>query len=108
MNASVVYREGTAVLRLAGRIDTASAPEFEQHINSIISEGHNRLLLNFSEVSYICSATLRVLIATMRELKKANGSVCLCGLTTDVYHVFKLTKLTSVFSIFPGEDDGLG
>ena len=94
-------------MAIAGRIDTATAPELEQHINKVIEQGSRRVLLNFAGVSYISSGGLRVLLATAKKLKSPEDKFGICGLSPEVQKILKLAGFTSIFSIYPSEGEAL-
>ena len=43
---------------------------------------------------------LRVLLSTMKKLKKAGGKLHLCGMNPTVKEVFVISGFSSIFSIF--------
>jgi anti-anti-sigma factor len=94
-------------LAINGRIDTATAPELEQMINKEIEQGHRKVLLNFTSVSYISSGGLRVLLATAKKLKSPEDKFALCGLSPEVHKILKLAGFTSIFSIYSSEGEAL-
>ena len=100
-------REGATILSLAGRIDTVAAPELEQAINRTIESGSRTILLNFSQVSYISSGGLRVLLASAKKLKGPGDRFGLCCLSAEVAKVIRLAGFTSIFSIYSSEGEAL-
>lgn len=94
-------------MAISGRIDTATAPELEQTINKEIEQGHRKILLNFTGVSYISSGGLRVLLATAKKLKSPEDKFGICGLSPEVQKILKLAGFTSIFSIYPSEGEAL-
>ena len=107
MDIRAAIRDGNTVLSVNGRIDTLTAPELEQAINTEIGHGNKKILVNFSGVSYISSGGLRVLLATAKKLKNPGDKFGICGLQPEVLKVFKLAGFTSIFSIYPSEVEAL-
>jgi anti-sigma B factor antagonist len=100
-------RENATVIAITGRVDTATAPVLEQAINKEIELGHRKILLNFSQVTYISSGGLRVLLATAKKLKSPDDRFALCGLSAEVHKILRLAGFTSIFSIYPAEGEAL-
>jgi anti-sigma B factor antagonist len=98
---------GATVLAVNGRVDTTTAGDLESAINSLITEGNRRLLLDFGGVTYISSGGLRVLLATAKKLRNDSDRYALCRLSPEVQKVMKLAGFTSIFSIFPSQDEAL-
>lgn len=72
------------------------------------------LLLDLTNVTSIGSAFLSVLMATQRRLRKAMGSMSICGMRPDFEDIFRITRLDKRFDIYPdlesalkGSDTGL-
>lgn len=107
MDITLASRNGATVMAISGRIDTATAPELEQTINKEIEQGHRKILLNFTGVSYISSGGLRVLLATAKKLKSPEDKFGICGLSPEVQKILKLAGFTSIFSIYPSEGEAL-
>jgi anti-anti-sigma factor len=101
------HRENITVMRVSGRIDTATAPALEQAINQEIEHQSRKILLDFSQVSYISSGGLRVLLATAKKLKNPDDRFGLCCLTAEVTKILRLAGFTSIFAISPSEGDAL-
>lgn len=107
MNITTTNHEGTTVLSINGRLDTSTAPELEHAINKEIEQGNRKILLDFSQVSYISSGGLRVLLATAKKLKNLGDKFGICSLQPEVLKVFKLAGFTSIFSIYVSEGEAL-
>jgi anti-sigma B factor antagonist len=99
--------DGNTILSVNGRIDTLTAPELEQAINTEIGLGNKKILLDFSGVSYISSGGLRVLLVTAKKLKNPGDKFGICCLQPEVFKVFTLAGFTSIFSLYPSEREAL-
>jgi anti-sigma B factor antagonist len=104
--ATAAHGDG-AVLSIAGRIDTVSAPVLEQAVNRSIENGTRKILLDFSGVSYISSGGLRVLLSAAKRLREPGDRFGLCCLPAEVQKIIRLTGFTSIFSIYQSEGEAL-
>ncbi len=100
-------QEKGAVVHAGGRIDTAAAPSLEAELNRLIGEGQRKILLNFSNVPYISSGGLRVLLATAKKLRGENDSFSLCALNPEVTKIMTLAGFNTIFSIYPTEGEAV-
>ncbi|MDD1693333.1 MAG: STAS domain-containing protein [Methanoregula sp.] len=107
MEITSTGKDAATVMKINGRVDTATAPDLEQHINKEIEQGHRKILLDFSGVSYISSGGLRVLLATAKKLKAPEDKFGICGLSPEVQKILRLAGFTSIFSIYPSEVEAL-
>jgi len=107
MEITNTARDGANILSVSGRIDTATAPAMEQEINRIIESGSRSVLLDFSNVAYISSGGLRVLLSTAKKLKNPGDKFALCSLSPEVMKILKLAGFNTIFSIYPTEGEAL-
>ncbi len=95
------------IVSLRGRLDANATPGVEQRLLSLIDQGERRLVLDFSELSYISSMGLRVLVLLAKGLQKTKGRLALAALSNHVYEIFKIAGFTSIFSIYRTCDEAV-
>ncbi len=88
-------------LAFAGHLDTKTAKSAEDAFDGAIAAGHTKLLVDFDKLEYISSVGLRVLLSTMKKLKKAGGKLHLAGMNPTVKEVFDISGFSNIFTIFP-------
>lgn len=91
-------RDGTALmLSVAGRLETATAPQLEEVlINSL--EGITALTFDFHELEYISSAGLRVVLLAVKKMKRY-GLPVVKGANEIVKEVFEVTGFSDFLKI---------
>ena len=72
------YRR-VAVVSVSGRIDTSTSAQFEETITELIDKGHFNLVMDFSEVEFLSSSGLRILVTTRKKLREMGGDVVLAN-----------------------------
>ena len=89
----------------ANMLDAMNVTEFGNEVLAFVKGKDGvHLLLNFANVDYMSSAALTELLRINENLGKANGSVRLTGLTSDIRKVFQITNLEKLFVIHEGDD----
>ncbi len=100
--------QGVVILTPSGRLDSNSAPELEEEISSIGSgEDGLHLLLDFSNVEYISSAGLRVVLKTVKERQAAGRSFAVSSMHDHVREVFEIAGFDAYVSIYPDNLEAL-
>jgi anti-sigma B factor antagonist len=96
-------QDGVLVLACAGRIvfGEESVALREAVRNAI--EANSSVVLNLAEVNYIDSGGLGTLVALYTTARNAGGALKLANLTKRVGDLLQVTKLVSVFEVFPDE-----
>jgi anti-sigma B factor antagonist len=95
------------VMSAQGRLDAASAGEFQGRLSASIDGGENRILLDFSDLTNISSAGLRILIAAAKRLEGGNGRLAICGLRENVASIFEVSGFDAIITTFPDEHAAL-
>jgi anti-sigma B factor antagonist len=88
------------------RLDADSSRYFKEKMADFINHGQAQILLNLSEVEFIDSSGLGVLLSLLRNLGE-RGNLVLCGITENVMSLFRLTRINRVFQIYPGEAEAI-
>ena len=83
-------------LKLQGRLDANWADLVAKAIEAAIRAGHHDLDLDFSEVSYVSSAGIRVLLKYSKQLKAARGTLRVVRPTAAVLSVIRLSGLSGI------------
>lgn len=91
---------------LDNRIDAAVAIEFKDAMRASTDGGSETVVLDLSEVQFIDSSGLGAIVAAMKHMGQSR-QLALAGLTPTVEKVFRLTRMDSVFSVFPTLDGAL-
>lgn len=100
-------KDGIVELNISGRLDAVSAVEADKDFSSVIDAGHERLLVNLTNLDYISSAGLRVLLVVAKRIQQNGGKVVLCSLSANVKEVFEISGFSSIFNIFPTSDEAI-
>jgi anti-anti-sigma factor len=95
------------IVALRGRLDANSSPGVEKQLQALIDQGEERLVLDFSELIYISSPGLRVLIVAAKNVQKVNGKLALAGLNNHIYEIFRIAHFTSIFSVYPSCEEAV-
>ena len=82
-------------LEITGRLDTTTAPNLETVINEL-SEGTKELVFDMSELEYISSAGIRVLLGVYKKMKSNQGIMRIEKANDMVLEVFEMTGLSQM------------
>ena len=90
--------EGKALtVCVSGRLDTTTAPELEASLKESI-DGVEELKMDFSDLEYISSAGLRVLLSAQKTMNK-KGSMTVTGVGEPIMEIFEVTGFTDILTI---------
>ncbi len=96
------------ILDLKGKVTLGEGDEvLKDKINSLILQGHKKMLLNLAEVPYIDSAGLGEIVRTYTTVSRQGGQLKLVNLTKRITDLLMITKLLTVFETFDNEQEAL-
>jgi anti-sigma B factor antagonist len=87
------------VIAVTGEIDLHTSPRLRDTLLSHLTNDARDLTVDLSEVTFIDSTGLSVLIAALRRARSLGGDLRLRSPSRQTYKVLELTKLTEVFAI---------
>ena len=97
--ALTTEKNGTQLtIHLSGELNILTTPELAGLLDKELG-GVNALILDFAECDYVSSAGLRLLLATYKKMRTANGSMKLANIGEYFRDVLVNTGLDAVFGI---------
>ncbi|MBU4525037.1 MAG: STAS domain-containing protein [Desulfomicrobium sp.] len=85
------------VFRIKGRLDASSTTELEQKVLLSLDRGITHLIMDFSELEYINSAGLRILVMSYQRLSSRGGQVMVCGVRDYIAEIFEISGYNRIF-----------
>lgn len=96
------------VLDLKGKITLGQGDELlKDKVNSLVNQGHRKIILNLADVPYVDSAGLGEIVRTYTTVSRQGGSLKLLNLTKRITDLLAITKLLTVFETFEVESDAV-
>jgi anti-sigma B factor antagonist len=89
-----------AVVRVDGVVDTMTAGELENVMNSLIEQKRFNIIVDLGGVDYISSAGWGIFISNIREIRQNRGDIKLAQMMPSVYEIFELLEFDSILSAF--------
>ena len=106
-----IYRkqESKSIVSLAfeGRLDIHSLEAFREVFNKEFDLGNHNIILDLSEVSFIISTYVGLILSFQKSVKKNNGNLSLAGLSSEVGSIFELMGITDLIGIYSSVDQAI-
>ena len=84
-------------VKVAGRLDTTTAPELEASLKESFT-GVEKLVLEFASLEYLYSAGLRVLLAAQKIMNK-QGEMIIKNVNETINEIFEVTGFIDILTI---------
>ncbi len=99
--------QGRSIVEVAGEVDVHTAPELDVAVSALISDGATRVVIDLSNVEFLDSTGLGVLVKALKRLRESDGSLDVVATTDRITKVFRITGLDAVIGIHASVDDAL-
>lgn len=99
LHVSVAGAEPEYVVRLLGELDMSTAPQLQQELLRLASDGARLVTVDLSELAFVDSTGLSVLITGLKQLRQQGGEMALRSPSPGTRRVLEITGLTEVFPI---------
>ncbi len=97
------------LVTVKGRVDSATASQLGEALEKTTKDGRYKIVLDMSEVEYMSSAGLRVLIVTQKECKKLNrGEVVLAAVSQRIKEALELAGFIPLFTFYDEVTPAIG
>ena len=103
------HRQGdVSVLALSGELTLDDGDlAFGRYVDQMIGNGQRQIVVDLSNVTYIDSAGVGMLVAESKRLTERDGAMRLARLTARSHHLFAMLKLKFVFEIYDDVDSAV-
>jgi stage II sporulation protein AA (anti-sigma F factor antagonist) len=99
MEIATEHLESIVLVRIKGRCYSSDARAVEDGLAAALGGGAPHLAVDMTELDYISSAGLRVLLKLAKQIHRGKGKVVLFGLRPNVREVFSISAFDRIFSI---------
>jgi anti-sigma B factor antagonist len=95
------------VMKVSGRVDSETAPELDSALTKILSENHNRLILNLQDIEYMSSAGLRAMVKAYQAAQKSGGDLRLSAVSEPIEVILRTVGMMQMFQMFPSDQEAI-
>ncbi|MBA5850913.1 anti-sigma F factor antagonist [Clostridium sp. cel8] len=108
MNLKFQIKEDMLIVHMIGELDHHSAEEVRNKIDDAIEKDNlNKLILDFSSVSFMDSSGIGVVIGRYKKLNLRGGKVCIVNVIDSVKRVFELSGMFKIIKLYDSIDQAV-
>jgi anti-sigma B factor antagonist len=100
-----IIGDATILVPLA-RVDSSTAKIFEAKVLAVVNSGAAKIIIDFSELNYISSAGLRVVLVGAK-MTRGTRKFVLCSMKPNIREIFDVSGFAKILSIFPDRNAAL-
>ncbi len=102
-----VREEKALILKPGGRVDGQNALDFQSAIDSTIGDSNLAVILDLSELDYISSAGLRVILLLAKTLRSRSVQFSMCAISESVKEVFEISGFGKIIATHDTREEAL-
>lgn len=93
-------RDGSVLtVEAQGRIDGSNAADFLKSVEGVIDQSDTAVILDFSELNYISSAGLRIILLIAKDLRQRSVKFAVCSLSSSVAEIFMISGFDQIIDL---------
>jgi anti-sigma B factor antagonist len=109
MEPSIVQFKRCDVVKMAGRVDSSTAPNLAEALKSVTEAGRYKIVFDMSEVNFMSSAGWWTLIDTQKTCKRyKRGELILAEVDGSIRASLDLVGMGSYFKIYDDVTSAVG
>jgi anti-anti-sigma factor len=91
----IEYQKNSNIVKIVGNLDASKT----QEVKDILGKIDESFTIDMSELNFICSAGIGVLVMTHKRLNERGEKVYLTDLNNYINKVFEASRLDTIFDI---------
>jgi anti-anti-sigma factor len=91
----------TQVVSAGGELHLSTAPRLNAHLRSVLRHGADRLVVDLTDVHFIDSTGLGVLLSILREVQRRGGRMTVAASNPTVLRLFAITGTDTTLQVVP-------
>lgn len=99
--------ENTAILTIQGEVDVYTAPRLREEIHRRLDAGDNKIVVDLTDVAYMDSTGLGVLIGALKRARESRGELIVASPNARISRILDVTGLNRIFNVQPQVSDAL-
>jgi anti-sigma B factor antagonist len=110
MDISITEMKRCQLVKVSGRVDSATAPELEKTLMDLIEAGKKHIVVNLADVDYISSAGMKALLWALMKVRKLipAGDVVISQIKPKLKETFELIGFTHLFKFYDDDLQAVG
>ncbi|CAM2005087.1 STAS domain-containing protein [Acanthopleuribacter pedis] len=104
MTVNIEKQDHATVIYVIGRLDSVTCSDLEDKTMRTIAEGETNLIMELSDVPFISSAGLRVILLATKKVQ-GGGKLVLSGLKPQVHEIIEMAGFHNIIKIYNSLDD---
>ena len=95
------------VVKIDDRLEADTVEEFRSTMHELAEQGQLKVVINFSDISFVDSSGLGGLVSAVRKFRQHDGDIKLACINDNIRPLVEIVRLHRIFDIFDAEDEAV-
>lgn len=95
------------VIELPSRLDAVGVAAIEKQLVEAVTAHKGRAVADMSEVNFVASLALRMLLTSLKTVQPLGGDLRLAGLQHQIAEIFRKSRFDTLFKIYPDRESAI-
>jgi anti-anti-sigma factor len=100
-------RDSALIVSVVGDIDALTADEVRVYLETQVADGQSRLVLDLSQVQFMSSSGVRLILGILKSSREQGGDLCLAATQPGVSRTLQIAGLSSILKAFPSVEEAI-
>jgi len=106
-DVSIEESDGIVVVSPRGELDAYTPPRLRSELHRLVEAGNRTLVVDLTDVSFLDSSALGVLVGTLRRLREREGELRIVKPRPLAMRAFEVTSLDRVLNLYGTRKEAL-
>lgn len=97
--------QNISVMKVMGRVDSETAPQFDNALSTLLNGNRNKIVLNLQGVEFLSSAGLRAMVKALKDAQKSGGDVRLASVSQPIEVILRTVGMLQMFKMFSTSEE---
>ena len=107
MEVTSEHRGSVTIITISGKFDATTVKDVEAYINGVVDAEHSQVVLDLGDVSYLSSAGIRAMLATMQNARRDGGDLRLAKTTGNILRVITTAGFPKIMKLYDTLDEAV-
>jgi anti-anti-sigma factor len=107
MEINAIQHGTVTLVRISGTVDALTSGEVTRFFDELIAENYTLIAIDMSDLDYMSSAGLRVLLLALKQVRPLEGDLRLASPQDAVLRVLRMAGLTSIIEVYNTVEEAL-
>ena len=107
-HVEIEYIGEVVVVKVLDDLVSEYVDNFSKLLDVVIKQRKFNIVIDFSEIDYMCSFALGMVIHVLKKVRKNDGDMCLCGVGDWLSNLFAIARVDELIKIFKSKDEAIG